>query len=202
MGLGQTMITTAFLVLITIAAMNANKMVVDRDSNYYEQEAYRQAAIMANSLLGEILSKRFDENSNVGASDTTYQSATNFSDNLGPDNSEGYNIPHPDVTFSSNYQKFYSINDPGIIYDDVDDYNNYQRRGSSGDLTDFLLTVNVNYAKTLISGDTTIVTTSNKTHLKLIKITVINTKYLPLRDIDGDGIVDTTKLTFSTVKTY
>ena len=84
MGLGQTMLTSAFLVLLTVAAMNVNKMIVDRDADYYEQEAYREAGKLANALIAEIQRKKFDEVVDTSASG--YLATTSFtsSGNLGP----------------------------------------------------------------------------------------------------------------------
>jgi hypothetical protein len=60
MGLGQTVITTFFLVLLTIAAVNANKLIIDKSDSFYQQEAYRQATVAANELLNEISVRSFD----------------------------------------------------------------------------------------------------------------------------------------------
>lgn len=206
MGLGQTMITSAFLVLLTIAAMTANKMIVDRDTNYYEQEAYRQAALLANSLLSEIVKKKFDEA--VDTSDSGYLTPSAFtsSSNLGTDDylyfgwwllDEGDFISNPDVVSSADNPRYDSINDE--YFDDVDDYDGYVREAQSAYITGFELTVRVYY----VNGSDLDTETLTQTYFKRIEVTVKNTTYFPKRDYDGDGSEDDDlELTFSTIKSY
>ena len=193
-----------FLVLLTIAAMNVNKMVVEWDKSYYEEEAFRQASVMANTLMAEIMSKKFDEYALSGASDTYYQSLSAFSSTLGSESWEGYNIPSTDYSSSNNWQRYYSFYNPGIPFDDVDDFKGYKRTGTSGGITGFLLSVDVNYAKKGWSGgpDSVIVTTTSKSYLKLIEIVVTNNTYFSMKDTDGNGTLDTIKLRFNGVKAY
>ncbi|MFA6467351.1 MAG: hypothetical protein WCW35_00505 [Bacteroidota bacterium] len=214
MGLGQTMITSAFLVLLTIAAMNANKMIVDRDSNYYEQEAFRQAGNLANALLSEIVRKKFDEladtsgvfqpvtafttSGNLGAAVDTYRDSVKIMwwwIYIYP--SETSKVPLPDTLADPDIPNYKSIN--SNWYDDVDDYNGYERRAQSGTITGFILTVDVYYVN---ASDLNTVTAS-KTYYKKIVVSVTNPTYFPKRDLDGDGDEDDDiTLTFSTIKSY
>lgn len=201
MGLGQTMLTVAFLVLITIAAMNANKMIVERDSNFYEQEAYRQGAFLANSLISEILTKKFDEV--VDTSDYGYMDSTDFtsSNNLGVDSWESWLLGgSTDVISNPTDPRYESIRSSGFMYyDDIDDYDGYTRSAQSGTLTGFILTVKVNY----VSTDDLDSPVSYRTYFKKIEVTVKNTTYFPKRDLDGDGAEDDdVELVFSVVKAY
>ena len=41
-----------------MAVVNANRLIIDRDILFYEQEAYKQAGILANALLQEIVRKK------------------------------------------------------------------------------------------------------------------------------------------------
>jgi hypothetical protein len=201
MGFGQTMLTAAFLVLITIAAMNANKMIVDRDRNYYEQEAYRQGAILANALLTEILTKKFDEL--IDPSDYGYANTTDFTTNssLGVDGFEWFLLSaSTDAITDPTNPRYKSISSSGFTaYDDVDDYDGYTRSAQSGTLTGFVLTVDVYYVNS--TDLNTKVTT--RTYYKKIDVIVKNSTYFQQRDLDGDGNEDDDiELKFSVVKAY
>jgi hypothetical protein len=169
MGMGQTMLTSAFLVLLTIAVMNANKMIVDRDFNYYEQEALKQAGVLANSLLDEIVRKKY-----AGEADTSgaYQARSAFTSALGPHtNAAAYVNPGgaPD-TFP-----FKSVRgDNSDYFDDVDDYKGYVRSADAGNITGFILTVNVFYVNPSFPD----LTTSTQQYLKRINVTVSHPTYL------------------------
>jgi hypothetical protein len=73
MGLGQTMLTVGFLVLLTFAVVSINKMVVDKDQSFYEKEVLKQSGTLADALFEEIATKRFDEKA-----DTAYRGDSGF----------------------------------------------------------------------------------------------------------------------------
>jgi hypothetical protein len=214
MGLGQTMLTVAFLVLVTIAAMNANKMIVERDSNYYEQEAYREGAILAKSLLTEIARKRFDERIDTSSVGYAPVSAFSSNDSLGPSKDkyldsnrifiwwfysyypEPNKVPLPDTLLNPDIPNYKSID--SRYYDDVDDYDGYIRYARGGSLTGFVLNVDVYY----VSGSDLNTRVTSKTYYKRIDVIVTNPTYFPRRDIDGDGDDDNVELKFSTIKAY
>src|SRR5208337_5503760 len=60
MSLGQTMISAAFFVLLTLAVLSANKMILENTKYYLQEEAIEQASNFANALISEILTKKFD----------------------------------------------------------------------------------------------------------------------------------------------
>ena len=60
MSLGQTMISAAFFVLLTMAVLSANKMILENTKYYLQEEAIEQASNFANGLIAEILTKKFD----------------------------------------------------------------------------------------------------------------------------------------------
>jgi hypothetical protein len=190
MGLGQTMLSVAFLVLLTIAAMNANKMIVDRDRDFYEQEAYKQAAILANSLLSEIVTKDFDEY--ASSSDAGYASVSSFSTSMG----SGYSYYVNPGGAPDNTTPYRSVS--STYFNDIDDYDLYTRTATSGDLTGFLLSVSVFY----VSSTDLETPAPGPTYFKKIIVTVTNTNYIQKRDINGDGVEDNIQLKFSTVKAY
>lgn len=175
MGMGQTMLTSAFLVLLTIAVMNANKMIVDRDINYYEQEAFKQAGVLANSLLDEIVRKKF-----AGEADTTaytpttgyYQPRTAFVSALGPSTTASNYVNPGGAPDTYPYKSIRGDN--GNYFDDVDDYKGYLRSANAGNITGFLLTVNVVY----VSPVNPSVITSTQQYLKRIDVTVSHPTYL------------------------
>lgn len=190
MGLGQTMLTATFLVLLTIAAMNANKMIVDRDRDYYEQEAYKQAAILANALLSEIVTKDFDEY--AASSDAGYHPVTDFSTSMGSGYSYYVNPGGaPDAT-----TPYRSIST--TYFNDIDDYDGYTRTATAGNLTGFLLSVSVYY----VNSSDLETPASGRTYFKKIVVTVTNTTYIQKKDTNGDGTPDDIQLKFSTVKAY
>lgn len=186
------MLTAAFLVLITIAAMNANKMIVERDVSYYEQEAYQQAAVLANALLTEIMTKRFDEYAT--STDSWYADVTDFSTPLGPFPWEASNV-NPSGT-PDRWNPYRSVTTS--YFNDVDDYHGYKRTATSGGLPGFLLTVQVYYVDTTNLELASV----SRTYYKRIVVTVTNTTYFRKRDRDNNGVEEDVELVFSTVKAY
>lgn len=186
------MLTAAFLVLVTVAAMNANKMIVERDVSYYEQEAYQQSAVLANALLTEIMTKRYDEYAT--SSDSWYANTSDFSTTLGPFAWEAAYV-NPGGT-ADRWNPYRSITTS--YFNDVDDYNGYKRTATSGGLPGFLLTVEVYY----VSTSNLELPSVSRTYYKRIVVTVTNTTYFRKRDRDGDGVEEDVELTFSTIKAY
>lgn len=193
MSFGQTMIASAFLVLLTIAVINANKLIVDSDTSQYEMESIEQAGHLANSLLSEIAKKKFDE-----YADTSYyglQPLTSLtpSSRLGPDplHEWGYTtyyenifVPLPD------YYPYRSAVDIYYYYDDVDDYNGYFRIDTTNTYTRDTLRVVVYYITPNSSAEQGYNLSSSRTYYKKVDVHVINRRYFS----------DT--LTFSTIITY
>lgn len=168
MGMGQTIITVGVLVLVSIAILSMNKLVLDKDQQYYDKKAIEQSAILANSLLDEISRKKFDSTVDTGY--VGYKSSSTFdaSGSLGPSasassyvnpsgNADSY-LPHRSITTS--------------YFDDVDDYKGYIRSDSSGALLGFRLWVDVYYVTS------TGTTTSSRTYYKKVDVYVSNTKYM------------------------
>jgi len=185
MGLGQTMLTSAFLVLLTIAVMSANKMMVDQDYNFYEQEAFKQASVLGNNMLGEISRKRFDEL--VDTSLAVYLPVTGFSTSLGPDGTiwDFVFLNGEYRTFSSTttlLDRNTSIPYASLMYfDDVDDYNGYSRRANTRLFTGvvasenaFTISVRVFY----VSPASPDAPSSSRTYLKKVVASVTHPVYL------------------------
>ena len=168
MGSGQTMLTAAFFVLVTVAVMNANRMVIDSQATYYEQVALEQGTGFANSLLQEILTKKFDSQANY----STYMHTWEFDgpSSLGPSTAARNRIsPWPDV---EPYKTVQGTN--GNYYDDVDDYNGYERTVNSVDIKGFHLKVSVYY----VSKSAPDVAYWTSTYFKRIDVSVDHPVYL------------------------
>ncbi len=189
MGLGQTMLTSLVLVLLSLAVISGNRLMLDKDQSFYEQEAYKQAGILANALLQEIVRKKFD--SSVDTSDTYYMNTTEFNSpgSLGPSsNAASYVNPGG----AADVFPYKSIkNTDGNYFDDIDDYKGYKRSASVGNLTGFILTVDVYYVR--LSGGLYVKANTNAQYWKKIDVAVTNSKYL---------INKNSTLTFSTIVAY
>lgn len=192
MGLGQTMLTVGFLVLLTFAVVSINKMVVDKDSSYYEMEVLKHSGTLADALFEEIATKRFDERADtafVGIQDSlTFSLPWNFgldwsywypinngtSWRLGAD--ERSSVPLPDVV-NTRY-RFRSFSNADDRYDDIDDYDNYIRNADSGPFKGFRLWIDVDYVNFNFATQSYSLSWTKQTHYKRVKIYITNTKYL------------------------
>jgi hypothetical protein len=203
MSLGQTMISAAFFVLLTMAVLSANKMILENTKYYLQEEAIEQASNFANALIGEILTKKFD-------SQVTRDAWGNVT---GPYNQ--YNMPWPNGTWSGNSPTLFDPpsalgtspatennvmpgGNPDVApyksirgdspswFDDVDDYKGYVRTANSADISGYTLTVNVYY----VTKSNPSTAASFQTFYKRIDVTVTHPIYL------------TKALTFSAIATY
>ena len=174
MGLGQTMLTVGFLVLLTIAVINANKLIVDKDESYYKAEAYKQASLLANSLITEIQTKKFD--SQYNASYTGMQPTSQFDppSAMGPGTTAS-NYVNPGGAADTYPYKSVRGDNPTYYFDDVDDYNGYIRSANTSTLTGFTLTVSVYY---VYPSNTDLKSNWSAQYTKRIDVTVSNSKYL------------------------
>ncbi len=86
MSTGQTLLSIAFFVLLTVAVINANRLILDSDENFYRDEALVQASQFATALMNEVGTKEFDANVVY----TRYQGNWEFTApaSLGPNSSE------------------------------------------------------------------------------------------------------------------
>ncbi|MFH0991265.1 MAG: hypothetical protein V1799_14755 [bacterium] len=169
MGLGQTMISAAFFSLVMLSVISVNRMMIESAVLSYETQAFDEAVMLAQDLLIETRTKRFDEK--VSVSTTNVWSALSFTteDKLGPDGgAERDGIrPFPDLKpFKSTATTF---------YDDFDDYDGYQRRVASIQLTDsFTVWSNVFYT----TFSNTESNSSGRTFFKRIDVYVSHSRYL------------------------
>jgi len=202
MSLGQTMISAAFFVLLTLAVLSANTMILENTKYYLQEEAVEQASNFGNALLSEILTKKFD-------SQVTLDGSGNVT---GPYNS--HNLPWPGTptlfdppsamgTSATTEDNVMPGGNPDVApyksirgdspswFDDVDDYKGYKRAANSADISGYLLTVDVYYVKKIVvSGHDSVATASSQTYYKKIDVSVTHPIYL------------TKALTFSAIATY
>ncbi len=183
---GQTMISAAFFVMLTVAVLSANRMVIESNKDYIQAQAVEQATNFANALISEILTKKFDAAVNY----TYYQSSSEFEppSSLGPSpNAHNYVNPGGAADVASTTVTYKSI--PGAAadrFDDIDDYNGYERTADATDIKGYHLKVNVYY----VSKSSPNAASSTQTKYKRIDVTVDHPLYLP------------NKLTFSAIATY
>lgn len=183
MHLGQTMLTLAALVLLSLSVLNTNRMIVESDQQMYEGESLDLAVNFAEALLDEISMKKFD--SNVNEFDTTYQAAEEFTPvvSLGPGGGETIS-PWPDTTSSDTtgtLAKYKSIS----TYDDIDDYDGYERVVNTARITGFQVTSEVFYVTDANPNDPA----SVQTYFKKIIVNIEHPNYL-------------NRVTFSTIASY
>ena len=209
MSLGQTMISTAFFALLTLAVLTANRMIIENSRSSLKVVAIEGATNLANSLLTEILTKKFDsqvttsDGSGTGTVTGPYVHTVTASGQVAwpwPSTPTKFDLPsamgpaaaaadYVNPGGAADVAPFKSIKATnGNYFDDVDDYHGYKRSASSGSITGYILTVSVYYVK--ISGGKIITSPVNQTYYKEIDVTVSNSIYLP------------TSLKFSAIATY
>lgn len=159
-----------FLALTMIMIVNALSNMNNADVQILTAEAYKTASDLGQSLMAEILTKKFDEVFNPDTSSTVYQGPTTypngFSTNLRTEAGEA--IPRPDVAPYNSLTK----------YDDVDDYNGYSRTTETiNGLGAFRDSVIVYYV-TMGSSTTPPVYSSTKTWFKKIDVWVTSDTWL------------------------
>jgi hypothetical protein len=180
MTLGQSMLATAALVVITILALSAYRISVQSMEDELKGEAVKIASDAASSLLNEALKKSFD----LSAPTDYYANPSEFTapSSLGPNTYESNYVQLPDK------DPFRSISTtPNYGYNDFDDYNGYVRVVNTSTMTGFTLRCVVTYVQPYNFN----IVSSTQTYCKRLTVYVTNPKYLK----------DDTLL-FSTVMSY
>jgi hypothetical protein len=159
MNLGQTMLSAGALVLLTVLVINAHRLVVQSGDAAVAAEAAQVGIDLAQSLLDEIQTKRYDQYADT----STYQDPSEFTSpfSLGPGGSESFALP--DSKLHQSIRK----------YNDVDDYNGYSRTATVGQFEGYLLSVSVVYVDD--ANPETVV--SVRTYTKRVQVTVSNETY-------------------------
>lgn len=161
MGMGQTMITVAFLVLLTYLVLSANRLLLDSESSSLSSQAEQLSVDLVDALLAEVGRKKFDQN--VSAGDTVKPTFTAVA-SLGPESGETFSLPE-----SKPFQS-------GTKYNDVDDYNGYSRVVDGTQINGFILRATVYYIR-----DATHTTTAYtlRSDFKRIDVSVEHPLYMP-----------------------
>jgi len=179
-NLGQSILTAAALIVITILVINVNRMIIQSQQEEYRSIASNLASEIASAIINEALSKKFGAN----AISSYYQPSSEFTDPsaLGPEGSEPrFSVLLPDTSLNSFLPAFRSI----AAYNDFDDYNGYIRKVDTPALKGFLAKCKVTYVQV---GDLNAIKAS-KGYFKQIVVTVEHPQYL-------------SQISFSVVKTY
>lgn len=138
----QLLLVLGAIVLFSMVTLNAHRTVLHATSSTINAETTITATEIGETLLTEIKSKAFDEKV-IGLETSNVNHFT--APPLGPDDGEIV-----------------------AMYDDVDDYNSYQRISATPRLGSFTATVAVNY----VYENSPETISSGKTHLKRIRVTV------------------------------
>jgi hypothetical protein len=174
MSLGQTMLSIATLVALTIMVVTSQRYLIEGQKESVEAECFDLATSQCEALLAEISRKKFD----ASAVYTYYQSPSDFTlySQLGPNTTERNMVtPWPDI-------KPYKSN---TSFDDVDDFHTYQRTVNTDLVSGIRLTVQVYYVEST-NPETKVY---HNTYLKRIVVTATHSTYLQ-------------PITFSTLAAY
>ena len=128
--MGQTIISAGLVIIVTIAVINANRLVINAETTKLEGLARMQAADIAMELITEARMKRFDED----AKTSYYQSTGEFT-SPGSLGREGEWAGYPD------YSPFNSAD----AFDDLDDYHRYRRIVNTSNISEFQIDCVVYY---------------------------------------------------------
>ncbi len=177
MGLGQTMLTAGFFIVLIIMFMNAYQVLNNADQQLLTANAYKTATDLGQSLMAEILTKHFDQNYNPTSWASGDYDTKNFTDpgsggtNLGPESGEPV-LTSPDVFPFQSIQK----------WNDIDDYNHYIRLTDStnglGRFRDSVLVYYVSTGNFTNPNYPNCVSTSRQ-NWKRIDLYVTNGQFLP-----------------------
>jgi hypothetical protein len=163
MSLGQSMLTAAALIIITMVVISANRLILESQQDEFAGEAYNLASEMGNALIAEASKKKFDAN----ATTIYYQNIWEFTsaNGLGPNASEAALVSLPDRF------PFKSI----ANYNDFDDYHLYWRIVDTPVIPGFVVKDSVVYVR----PDELDERVNYPTYLKKMIVTVSHPLYLP-----------------------
>ncbi len=153
MNSGYTLMSIGALLLFMMAAINANRVVVDSDSEALKSEQYVECASIVRSIFGEIRLKKYDQ---LAPDTTTVVNPASFTlpATLGPEMGELFTLPDTGVFKSAS------------MYNDIDDYNGYTRIVVTPTASD-TVSVQVSYVDSINFN-----TSATRTYLKKIAVTV------------------------------
>jgi len=168
MNLGQTLLSAAALVLLTVMVINANRLIVQSGKDFMLAEATDVGTGLAESLIQEIETKKFDMSDDGSGTQSLYY----FNDPgyMGPSTYEMSYVVLPDTSWTGRFKSIRFCNACNQGYDDVDDYNGYIRIVDTDGVKGFQINVTVYYVKDAKPD----VPSSMKTYFKRADIQVTN----------------------------
>jgi hypothetical protein len=140
MNLGQTMLTAGMLVLLIMCVVSANRMINENTEAQFQTRALVASASLANDLLLEIASKKFDEKSDSvgGLATIGFSEYQKTKGEWWPKDPESAACPQPDSSYTGAFKSI-------TAYNDVDDYDGYHRIADADGISGFDLWVVVYY---------------------------------------------------------
>ncbi|MCU0453577.1 MAG: hypothetical protein MUE68_07940 [Bacteroidetes bacterium] len=175
--MGQTIISAGLIVIVTIAVINANRLVINSQTTKLEAQARLEAADIAMEIITEARRKRFDEKADT----IYYQGLAEFSSSMGRDSLRYYKLVPTSTTWYSTPDTTEMFTRPDTHpfrslsrYDDLDDYNGYSRVASSTTLTGYKISCKVYFA-TQTAPDRP---TTSSQYVKTIEVYVTHPQYL------------------------
>lgn len=127
------LLTIGTMVLLSMFVMNTNRMFFQNNIIISESEYVITATALAQTVLDEMKTKKFDEKT---ISNAVFD-PDSLSTTLGPETGE--TIVQPDTSGMTLYESM-------INYDDIDDYNGYIRSVDTPYVEDFTISVVVSFA--------------------------------------------------------
>jgi hypothetical protein len=162
MNSGQSFLIIGAFAILSTMTLNVNGSLVHTSTLGLEMEATLDAVSIAQTLMDEVLTQDFDQNTRGDARISSYASLTS-SANFGPDGtSERINGDHGvDTSSTGDFESRTKFND-------VDDYNGYTRRTWNTRFGWFTVSTRVSY----VNEDNPSEALSNQTFYKCITVTV------------------------------
>ncbi len=159
--MGQSIISAGLVIIVTIAVINANRLVINAEISKMESLARMQAADIAMEILTEARMKKFDQLENPW----TYQESGDFTPapQLGRESGEWAGDPDA-----------YPYNSADV-FNDIDDYNGYRRSVNTTNVSGYVVSCRVYYAL----PNTPDTPDANKGYFKTMEVYVSHPTYLP-----------------------
>lgn len=148
------LLTVGAMLLLSLFILTTNRMILQNNVIQSESEYVITATSLAQAVLDEIKTKAFDENTVVDEA----ESADSLSLALGTDFGESISLPD-----TSGTSTLYSS---ATTFDDIDDYNGYQRSVDTPIAEDFTIDVVVSYVNALNPETSSV----SNTRCKLVSI--------------------------------
>lgn len=159
--MGQTIISAGLVIIVTIAVINANRLVINAETSKLEGLARMHAADIAMELITEARMKKFDEY----AVDSEYQSVTAFTVPSFIGRESGEWAGSPDAAPYNSADEF----------NDFDDYHKYWRSVNTASVTGYKVECVVYYS----TGTTPDKDAETRTYFKTLEVNVSHPLYLP-----------------------